>query len=343
MKYFSIKKVEDFSTAFLLSKGVPENDARYIAKMAVKTEAMGITTHGLSVLGYLDKQIPDPIDPELKPEIINDRGAIVLLDGNKGFSQLALKMAIEISVQKAGKMGIAMAAIRNVSWIGALGPYIESIAREGFMVQLWGHSSQCSDCAPVGGIIGKFSTNPVALAFPANGNPVVADISTSTVSMGAVGRMVKNNEKARAKIFMDKEGNATDDPNAVMDDGSIFFLGGPKYAHKGYGLSLWAEALTAMAGGTCNNPLLDQSQNLNLTVIDIDAFGGNKYFQNEITRFISHVKDNKLRPGYSEIRLPGERAFESLAYAREHGLSLDSGKLEMLNAIAGQNGIKPLE
>jgi len=49
-------------------------------------------------------------------------------------------------------------------------------------------------------------------------------------------RMAKNNEKAKDKNFMDHEGRATDDPNAMLDNGSIFFLGGSIYAHKGFGL-----------------------------------------------------------------------------------------------------------
>ena len=154
--------------------------------------------------------------------------------------------------------------------------------------------------------------------------------------------MASNNEKARAKIFMDKEGRATDDPNVVKDDGSIFFLGGPEYAHKGYGLSLWAEALTAMAGGSCNNPELDQSQNLNLTVIDPDAFNGREYFQKEIGRFIAHMKNNKLRPGYDEIRLPGARALASYAQALERGIPLESDRIDTLNRIAAKNGADPL-
>lgn len=343
MKYFPLGTLEDFSTALLVSKGVPEYNARYMAEMAVKTETMGITTHGLSVLGYLDNQIPEKIDPEREPEIINEKGAVALLDGKRSFSQLAFRKAAEMAVERAGKMGIAMVGIRNTSWLGALGPYLEPVARAGFMAQLWGQSSQCRECAPVGGIIPKFSTNPVAFAFPTSGNPVIADISTAAVSVGSVNKMIRDNKKAKDRIFMDKDGRATDDPGVMLDNGSIFFLGGPEYAHKGYGLSLWAEALTAMAGGSCNNPDREQGQNLNLTVIDIDFFNSRDYFIQEVARFVSHMKNNKLRSGYDAIRLPGERSFESLSRAREKGLALDDEKLRMLNGIAEKNSIAPLE
>ncbi len=342
MKNYPLETIEEFSAKLLISRGVPEKNAAYIARMAVKTEAMGIKTHGLAVLGYLDSQIPGMLDPDTEPAIISEKGAAVLIDGNNGFSQIAFKLAAEKAVEKAGKNGVAMAAVRNAFWLGALGPYIESIAREGFMVQLWCQSSQCRDCAPVGGIEPRFSTNPVALAFPTDGDPVVADISTAAVSMGATGLLAKADKKARDRIYMDKNGNATDDPKAMLDDGSIFFLGGPEYSHKGYGLSLWAEALTAMGGGSCNNPDLDQRQSLNLTVIDIDTFAGMDYFQKEIIRFSEYMKTSRPRPGFDKIRLPGERGFKALRQAKEEGLPLDDARIEMLNGIARQNNVTPL-
>lgn len=98
-----------------------------------------------------------------------------------------------------------------------------------------------------------------------------------------------------------------------------------------------------MAGGSCNNPDREQGQNLNLTVIDIDFFNSRDYFIQEVARFVSHMKNNKLRSGYDAIRLPGERSFESLSRAREKGLALDDEKLRMLNGIAEKNSIAPLE
>ena len=98
-----------------------------------------------------------------------------------------------------------------------------------------------------------------------------------------------------------------------------------------------------MFGGSCNNPELEQYQSLNLTVIDIDAFIGRDYFRQEITRFISHMKNNRLWPGYDTIRLPGERAFKSLELAKKQGLTLDDTWLKELNDIAQQNSVDLLK
>ena len=332
-------KLIGFCVNLLTKKGVPENNARYIAQMAVDTEASGISTHGLSVIVYLESMIPDEINPTTEPMIIKEKSSTVLIDACDGFSQLAMKLATEQGIAKARKNGIAMIAIRNSFWLGALGIYLLPIAKQGFFAQMWAQSSQCKDCAPFGGIDATFSTNPFAIAFPTHEEPVVADVSTATISMGKLNQLIKTGAKANDKIFMDTKGNFTDDPRAVKNGGSILFIGGANYGYKGYTLSLWCEALTAMAGGSCNNPDKPQRQTLNLTVIDPQAFEGMDYYTKEMKRFIARVKDSRPRPGYKAIRLPGEGSLGKRCESNQKGVSISNTMLENLNNIAGKIGI----
>jgi len=342
MRRVPLNDLVSFGTMLLEAKGVPSDDARYIAEAAVKTEAMGVVTHGLKVLLYLAAGIPDDIPPRIEPEVVRERGAVVLIDARGGVSQTALRKALGFAQDKARAYGVAMAAVRNARWLGALGVHIVPLAEKGFFAMMWGQNSRCRDSAPVGGIEPTFSTNPVALAFPADPRPVMADMSTSAVSMGKVSLMISRGEKAQDKIFMDKDGNLSDDPRVVKDGGSILFTGGARHGHKGYAFSLWAEALTAMVGGSCNNPEKEQRQTLNLTVIDPDAFGCREYYEAEMKRFISRVKASRLRPGVDAIRLPGERAFDCLDRAEREGVPVTDEVLEKLNAAAAEAGIASL-
>jgi LDH2 family malate/lactate/ureidoglycolate dehydrogenase len=332
------EKLVEFGTAFLVKKGVPEKNARAVAEMAVATEAFGITTHGVSFFPYADATIPSGLDPKAEPAVVREKGSSALIDGKGGFSQLAMRVAEELAVRKARQNGIAMVAVRNVGWLGALGTHLISIARKGFFAQLSAQTNTCKDCAPIGGIDAKFSTNPWALAFPTGGGPVIADFSTASVAMGKVNRMIRLGKKAPERIFMDKEGNLTDDPKAVKEGGSILFLGGEHFGHKGYALSLWTEALTALAGGECNNPESGTKQNFNLIVIDPDAFAGNEAYLKEMKRFVAHMKNGRLLPGHSTIRLPGERGFASMREA-ERGIQLEDHLAGQLNALADKHGL----
>jgi len=340
MRRYPWKDLVDFSVAFLTGKGLSEADAAYVGEVAVKTEAMGIHTHGLVLLPYLDGKLGNDLDATARPAVVRESGASALVDGNSGLGQLAMRLAVELASAKAQSHGVGMVAARNCSWIGALGAYLVPIAEEGLMAQLWAQTSTCRDCAPIGGIDARFSTNPVALAFPTDGDPVIADFSTAAVSMGKVGRMIREGEKAPAPIFMDKEGNLTSDPVVVRDGGTILFTGGEAQGHKGYALSLWCEALTALAGGDCNNPKAAQRQSFSLVVADPDAFAGREAYLREMKRFVAHVKSSRLRPGFDAIRLPGERALASLRRSEREGVPIEEALVKQLGELAEANRIR---
>ena len=342
MRRIPMDTLVEFGTQVLTAKGLPRASASHIARVIVETEAFGVTTHGLVQLSHLERQVGDDIDPKAEPLVVKEHAASVLIDGNRACGQLAMKLAGEMAAKKARACGVAMAAVRNSYWIGALGVYLVPLAREGLFAQLWAQTSTCKDCAPVGGIDARFSTNPVALAFPTGGDPVLADFSTAAVAMGKVGRMVRLGEKAGEPIFRDAEGNLSNDPAVVRKGGSILFLGGTLLGHKGYALSLWCEALTAMAGGSANNPEAPTRQSFNLTVIDPEGFGGRAYCDEEMRRFIAHVKSSRRLPGVDAIRLPGERGFQALRQAEREGVPVDDATLETLAALAKKHGLEGL-
>ncbi len=78
-------------------------------------------------------------------------------------------------------------------------------------------------------------------------------------------------------------------------------------------------------------------------VIDPAAFEGTEYYYSEIDRFITRVKQSRLRPGCKEIRLPGERALKQLIYSQEHGIDVNIDLLIKLDDIACKYGIKKIE
>ncbi len=326
-------KLIKFGIDFLIEKGVPEENAKKVTEIVVETESMGIHTHGIKLFPYFDSVIPKELNPKAEPEIVREKASISLIDSNSGFSQIAMVKAKEIAKRKAKETGISMVGIKNSLWMGAVGPYLVSLAREGFFAHLWAQTSTCTDCAPFGGIEGKFSTNPIGLAFPTDtsGNsPIFADFSTASMSVGKMNTMIRENQKAPEYAFLDKDGNPTNDPNVVPNGGTLLFFGGLNYGYKGYALSLWIEALTAMVGGSANNPESPTRQTIILLVIDPEAFEGKQYYYQEIERFLKHVKMSKLRPGFKEIRFPGERALKEQDKSLNEGIAVD---VEVLHSI----------
>jgi LDH2 family malate/lactate/ureidoglycolate dehydrogenase len=339
MPNIAFQRLVRFAEEFLVAKGVPAEGARAIAETVVTTEAFGITTHGLAFLPYADGAIPDVVDPKAVPTVVSDRGATAVIDGGSGFAQLAMRRAVDIAIEKAAAFGIAVVGVRNAGWLASLGVQLLPIAERGMLAQLWAQTNTCKDCAPVGGIDARFSTNPVALAIPTGGDPIVADFSTAAVSMGKTNLMASRGEKAPERIFMDREGRLSDDPRVVKEGGTILFTGGEHYGHKGYGLSLWCEALTAAGGGECNNPQSRTQQSFTLQAIDPAALGGRDAYLGEIDRFVRHVRSSRPRPGVAAIRLPGERGLAALRRARADGVNVDEAMLGKLDGLAAKVGI----
>ena len=342
MKRFSMDELIQFGVTFMMKRGVPQDHASYVARIIVETEAFRQSTHGLVQYQVISDKLGTVIDPKAKPKTVSDRGSTALLDAERCLGNLAMKVAKEQAVKKAREHGVGFVNVRNTEWIGALGMHLASIAQEGLLAQAWAQTSTCEDCAPFGGIDPRFSTNPVALAFPTEGHPVVADFSTATMSIGATRALIQNEQRTSTPRFLDKTGAPSDNASVMDDSGTLMFIGGDVEGYKGYALSLFNEALTALAGGSANNPQAPSHQSFALMVLDPSAFAGSAYFLDEIERFLKHVKSSRLRPGFDEIRLPGERGFEALEDCRAHGIPLDEGKLQMLRKISDDNGIEPL-
>ena len=331
-----------FGVAVMTKRGVPEANARALAEVIVTAEAFRRTTHGIVQLKALDGMLGDTLDPAAEPQVVRQTAASALIDGERCIGNLAMIKARELAVAMAREQGVGFVAVRNTSWVGALGIHLIPIARQGLLAKAWAQTNTCKDCAPVGGIDARFSTNPIALAFPTDGAPVLADFSTATMSLSAAYALIQKGENAATPRFLDKNGNPTSDPLVMKDEGTMFFAGGDVDGHKAYGLSLFNEALTVLAGGSANNPEEPTHQSIALMVLDPDLFAGADYYRTEMERYIGYLRTSRPRPGFDSVRLPGERGFAALEDAEANGVPLDESKLQMLREIAEKNEIEPV-
>ncbi len=342
MKHAPIDKLIEFGVAFMTKRGVPRAAALCAARVAVETEAFRQSTHGLAQYVSIHGTLGKTIDAAAEPTVTRRHGATAVVEGARCLSALTVKLARETAVELAREHGTGFVTVPECAWVGALGMHLVPIAEEGLLCQAWAQSNTCRDAAPHGAIDARFSTNPIALAFPADGQPVVADFSTTTMSMAGARAMIEEGRTTSVPRFLDNRGHPSCDPAVMDDNGTLMFMGCEVDGHKGYALSLFNEALTAMAGGSANNPAATLRQSFALLVFDPDAFGGAAQYAREMRRFVAHLRSARLRPGCKAIRLPGERGFAALAECRQHGVPLDDRKMAMLRKLAAENGIAPV-
>jgi len=108
-------------------------------------------------------------------------------------------------------------------------------------------------------------------------------------------------------------------------------LGGLDSGHKGYGLSLLVEALTAgLAGHGRADPAEGWGATVFLQVIDPAAFAGLDAFTRQTGELARRCHASRPAVAGKAVRLPGERGLELAREQRESGLALHPSILPAL-------------
>src|SRR5207249_10876538 len=131
-------------------------------------------------------------------------------------------------------------------------------------------------------------------------DPVLIDVSTSLTSMGYTTQRMEAGEKLPGAWAIDANGNATDDPAALWKEpkGALLPLGGLDAGHKGFGLGLMIEALTAgLSGFGRADPTEGWGATVFVQVLDPEAFAGLAAFKRQMDFVAASARDTKPRPG----------------------------------------------
>ncbi len=340
MKRIPMRGLIEFASDLMVGKGMDRGDAEYVARIIVETEAYRQSSHGIVQLPMVVEGLGNGLDPAARGKVLRQQGVVSVVDGKNCVPALAVRTATQMAVRNAKQYGVGFSSVQRTGWVGALGMHIVAVAEQGFLCKAWAQANTCKDCAPLGGTEAKFSTNPIAIAIPADGTPVLSDFSTASVSLSTTSSMAEAGKKTAGPRFLDRGGRPSRDPGVVRNGGTIMFMGCQTDGHKGYGLSLFNEALAALAGGSANNPEAESAQSVSLLVLDPDAFASRDYFVKEMTRFTKHVRSSSPINPENPVRLPGERGFVAVEDCKTHGLPLDEGKLGMLRNLARDNNVQ---
>jgi LDH2 family malate/lactate/ureidoglycolate dehydrogenase len=227
-------------------------DAEEIVGNLLWADRRGIASHGLVRLPvYVQRAQAGGIDPRAVPEVSERTPGVALVDGRHAAGQVSAAAAVHEAAERARRLGIGAAWVRNGNHFGAAGYYGECLARDGFAGYV-----MCSTDAvmsPPGGTRATVGTNPICLFAPpaAPDQPVpMVDMATSAVAYGKV--IVASRQGTRIPLGwgVDAKGRDTDDPRAVLDGGTILGVGG----YKGFGLSFMIDVIGGAVGGASTGP-----------------------------------------------------------------------------------------
>lgn len=227
--------------------GVSPAVAHCLADNCASAQRDAAHSHGVfRVPGYLSTLASGWVDGQAVPEVEDVAPGFIAVDARNGFAQPALAAARLLLLEKARHNGIALLAIRNSHHFAALWPDVEPFAEEGLIALSVVNSMTC--VVPHGAQRPVFGTNPIAFAAPCAGRPpLVFDMATSAMAHGDVQiAAAREGHEVPPGTGVDRHGQPTNDPQAILDGGALLPFGG----HKGSALSMMVELLAAgLTGG----------------------------------------------------------------------------------------------
>jgi LDH2 family malate/lactate/ureidoglycolate dehydrogenase len=332
-----------FTEALLVAAGMPAEKAAAVADVLVDGDLLGHATHGVQLLpAYLEEIAGGGMTLVGEPELLSDFGAVVTWDGRRlPGAWLALR-AIHTASERARRFGLGVVSIRRSHHIAALATYARRVADEGLVLLLMSSAPAGASVAPFGGTRALLSPSPIAVGFPTGGDPVCVDVSTSITTNTMTGLLARQGRKLPGPWVMDEAGVPTDDPSVVVQPrkGTLLPLGGTDAGHKGYGLALMVEALTAgLAGHGRLDPAARWGATLFVQVLDPAAFSGAAAFAAQMDGVVAQCHANPPVDPQRPVRLPGERGLQLRQQQLAHGILLKEATVSPLRFWAVRLGV----
>lgn len=354
------KSLHEFYVRAFQSHGMSEVDSRTCADGVHHADLVGTATHGAGILGrlYLTMLRDGTVDPRAVPAVVRETGATALVDGGNGVGFVSATFAVRAAVERAGRYGVGVVAVRNSSHCGCMGHYTRIAVEAGMVGIALTNLGAQGLIPPPGGRDRLLGTNVLAAAAPTrDAAPFSLDMSAAVVAAGRIRQARARGERVPVGWLADADGEPVTDPNAYFDGAAdLQFLGGGPATggYKGYGLAVLADilcgVLTGAAVGTDSAggaPREDADIGHFFLAVDVGAFRERGAFQADLDRMLGTLAGSTpARPDRS-LGYPGlpehERRLASAesvavpaeAVAELEGIAADLGLPAPVRVAAG--------
>jgi uncharacterized oxidoreductase len=322
-------------------RGVPADDAAWIATLLVRANLRGHDSHGvIRVPQYAAAIDAGTLNPRPRIDVILDDPALAVVDGDGGFGQVVARRGVALAIDKARARGLAAVALRRTNHVGRLADWAETAAAAGLVGMVWANARGGLNVAPWGGAARRLGTNPHAIAIPGPDGTVAMshDFATSVWAEGKLRVKFNRGEAAPEGVMLNGRGEPSTDPREYyLGDpvGALLTAGG----HKGYGLSLAIEILAGILSGTgAASGRAEPFANGTLVLcLDPARFLPPEAFHRQVAELFAFVRATPLAAGAKEILLPGEPEARTERERRLHGVPIEEETWRQIQAcLAGR-------
>jgi LDH2 family malate/lactate/ureidoglycolate dehydrogenase len=347
--------LERFCAAVFVRLGMPGQEAADSAEILVAADARGIGSHGVARLQRYVTGIRNGLMlPESSPVYVRKTPMSFVLDAQGGIGLSVGKRAMREVIALAKDRGAAFASVRDSNHFGIAGYYAEMALTEDMIGIAMTNTAALG--VPTFGRDAMFGTNPIAVAVPAGKEaPFVLDMATTVVTRGKIETREREGMPIPAGWAVGTDGSTCTDPAALLLDmffqrgGGILPLGGEGETfggHKGYGLGILVDILTAISsGGVFGKAVMDSEATMARVchffgAIRIDLFREPGEFKADMDRMLRALADAKPAEGEEQVLYAGLKESRSEEESWRIGVSLPEKVRENLGAIAAELGME---
>ncbi len=333
----------EFADRSLQAAGLSTPMARCVAQTLVEGDLLGHDTHGLNLLAPYVKELKSGgMTRSGQAVVLRDKPAVLWWDGQRLPGPWLVRQGMDALMPRARELGCASMAIQRSHHIACLAVYLRWALEEGFMMLLASSDNNSASVAPFGGTQAVFTPNPMALGYPLSDGGVMVDISASITTNNMLNRKRAAGESYEHPVLMDAQGRPTHDPAVLAQNppGTLLPVGGQTHGHKGFGLALLVESLTAgLAGRGRADPKEGWGATVHITLYDIDAFCGQPEFLRQMDHVARLCRNNRPIDAQRPVRMPGDRGYQNLRLQSEQGVSLHPSIWPQLVPMAQDLGV----
>jgi L-2-hydroxycarboxylate dehydrogenase (NAD+) len=301
-------------TLATLEKKFTKDQAERIADCLLWADMSGIKTHGVMKLTGVNAL--QGIAPRSDITVERDTTLSQRINAGAHPAPLVCQQATDVVIQKAKEHGFGIVAVHNTfSSNGAQAYYVQRIAKEDLIGISMARGPACF--APFDSIDRLFGTNPIGFAFPTKDEPLVFDMTTSTMAWYALILAHIRGEQLPENLAIDCNGDPTTDPSEALQGALLPFDG----SYKGSGLGMIVEIMAGpLAGAAYCSSDLDDPWGSTFIAIDPNLLIDIETFKASCSDLITKVKASRKKSGIQDIRLPGERASKAYKEAEASGM-----------------------
>jgi LDH2 family malate/lactate/ureidoglycolate dehydrogenase len=180
----------------------------------------------------------------------------------------------------------------------------------------------------------------------------VLDMATTTVAVGKIRNAAVERRKIPEGWATDAEGRPTTDGETAYNGGTATPLGGSaeRSSHKGYGLAIMVEILSALLSGGTACPLSPRKAPEGkpfdnghfMLVVDPTPFRPEGEFQGELDRLVRSLRETKPIDPKQPVLVAGDKEEKSAKERAKTGIPVPPGLLAEVQKACAASGAQYL-